>query len=267
MLKPLSANTYLGQKNAWMRRALGLEDFSKQRDISQIEREYNLDKYARLMPHVGLGMEGCKALEFEQGGLKADSPMPISFGDELFEASLHTARTLFYGMIKATVARYASTNTCELGCGYGYNLSYLPGNGYGGEYAQNAVQLGQALGYDVRAFNYYEVADYAFIRPDTTVVTVHSVEQIPDATAILEGLRSQKSNINYVVHFEPTVLEERSSLLGLVRNKYMELNDYNRNLRTLLLAADDIEVLETDLEVFGLNPLNTANLFVWRFKA
>jgi hypothetical protein len=119
---------------------------------------------------------------------------------------------------------------------------------------------------DVREFNYYESGDYDFIRPNSTVFTTHSIEQIPDATVIIESLEKQKEKINYVVHFEPTVIEERDSLLGMMRNKYLELNDYNRNLVSVLKNKKNIEILEFRTDVFGLVPLNSANLIVWKFK-
>ena len=77
---------------------------------------------------------------------------------------------------------------------------------------------------------------------------------------------SFRKDANYVVHFEPTVVNERTSLLGLLRNKYMELNDYNRNLIYVLKERTDIEILELKTDIFGLVPLNTTNLIVWKFK-
>ena len=119
---------------------------------------------------------------------------------------------------------------------------------------------------DVCEFNYYTENDYDFIKPDSTIFTSHSIEQIPDATVIINHLEKQKSKINYVVHFEPTIVAERTTLLGLLRNKYLELNDYNRNLITVLKGRNDIEILELKTDIFGLVPLNTTNLIVWKFK-
>ena len=93
-----------------------------------------------------------------------------------------------------------------------------------------------------------------------------AVPPIPDATIIINNLEKQKHKINYVVHFEPSVVPERSTLLGLLRNKYMELNDYNRNLISILKNRSDIEILELEIDIFGLVPLNTTNLIAWKFK-
>lgn len=266
-MKPISINEYLNSNNAWSKRLLGISEFQKKRDVQQVENEYNLDKYARLLEIDLKTIEEYKAKEFEQAGLDPSTgEIIISFGDELFKTSVANMRNIYYSLIKTTLAKYSSKNICELGCGYGYNLSYLGANVYGGEYSKNAVALAQKLGLDVVEFNYYKSDDYNFIKPDTTIFTTHSIEQIPDATIIIDSLEKQKDKINYVVHFEPTVIPERSTLLGLMRNKYMELNDYNRNLIEVLKSRKNIEILKLETDVFGLVPLNTSNLIVWKFK-
>jgi hypothetical protein len=266
-MKPTTINEYLNSENQWARRLLGLSDFQKKRDVQQVENEYNLDKYAKLLKLDLASMEEYKATEFEQAGLHpVTGEMTISFGDSLFKASVPEARNIYYGIIKSALNKYPSSNICELGCGYGYNLSFLGQNAYGGEYSKNAVDLGKKLGFDVTEFNYYHPEDYSFIKTDTTIFTTHSIEQIPDATVIIESLAKHKEKINFVVHFEPTVIPERDSLLGMMRNKYMELNDYNRNLITLLKSRNDIEILELNTDVFGLVPLNSTNMIAWKFK-
>ncbi len=266
-MQQISINEYLNTSNPWAKRLLGMVDFKKTRDVQQIENEYNLDKYAKLLQVDLATMEEYKALEFEQAGLHPiTGQITISKGDDVFTATVAEARKEFYDIIKEKISNYTSEHICELGCGYGYNLSYLGANAYGGEYSKNAVTLGQKLGYDVREFNYYTDADYDFIKPNTTIFTTHSIEQIPDATIIIENLAQQKHKINYVVHFEPTVINERTSLLGLMRNKYMELNDYNRNLLYVLQQRNDVEIVELKTDILGLVPLNTTNLIVWKFK-
>ncbi len=266
-MKEVSINEYLDINNAWTKRLLGLADFQKKRDITQVENEYNLDKYAKLLDFDFKTIEAYKLLEFEQAGLNpVTGEIYISFKDTIFKTSVSNMRALYYNMIKNTMDKYGSENNCELGCGYGFNLSYLKGNCYGGEYSANAVKLAKKLNFDVVEFNYYNEKDYDFIKPNSTIFTTHSIEQIPDASTIINSLEKQKSKINYVVHFEPTVVEERTSLLGALRNKYMELNDYNRNLIKILKERGDIEILELDIDIFGLVPLNTTNLIVWKFR-
>ena len=265
-MKPVSLNDYLNDKNPWAQRLLGKTDFKKNRDIHQVENEYNLDKYARLLDFNFKTIEEYKVKEFELAGLKQEKDLFISYGDSIFTVPLAEARQLFYNMIREKVAQYPSENICELGCGYGFNLSYLGKNAYGGEYSENAVITAKKLGMEVSRFNYYHPEDYQFIKPNSTILTTHSIEQIPDAGVIIDALEKQKHKINYVIHFEPTFVEQRHTFLGLLRNRYIELNDYNRNLITVLKNKPGIEILELELDVFGLTPLNSSNVIVWKFK-
>ena len=265
-MQPLSLNKYLDANNSWTKRILGLEKFQKTRDINQVENEYNLDKYASLLKFDLPDMEAYKTKEFELAGLGPESILPLSVGDELFTSSIDFTRNLFYTLIRSKVRQYGSGAVCELGCGYGYNLTYLGKNAYGGEYAENAVKLAQKLGLDVVPFNYYNEGDYSFIKNDSTILTVHSIEQIPDASVIIENLSKHKDKINCVIHFEPSFVPSRTSLLGLFRNKYIELCDYNRNLSDVLHSRRDVEILEYKTDIFGLQPLNSSNLIVWKFK-
>jgi len=266
-MTPISLNDYFNSSNSWTNRLLGLTDFKKKRDVQQIENEYNLDKYAKILEFNCDTIEEYKTKEVVQAGLDPKTgEMYISHGDDIFKTSILDARKQYFDLIQKIIKKYSSKNTCELGCGYGYNLTYLGENTYGGDYSKNAVKIAKKLGLDVCEFNYYTEADYNFIKPESTIFTAHSIEQIPDATVIINNLAKQKDKINYVVHFEPTVVNERTSLLGLLRNKYMELNDYNRNLIYVLKERTDIEILELKTDIFGLVPLNTTNLIVWKFK-
>lgn len=265
-MKSLSINDYLNKDNPWSQRLLGIVPFTKNRDILQVENEYNLDKYAKLLNHDLKTMEDYKVKEFELGGKNASSDMQISIGDDIFSTSVANARKIYYDLIKEKLKPYASEHTCELGCGYGYNLSFAGENAYGGEYSKNAVTLGRKLGMDVREFNYYDENDYLFIKEDSTIFTAHSIEQIPDARIIVNSLEKQRHKINYVIHFEPTYVEERYNLIGLMRNRYIEINDYNRNLIQVLKGNSSIEILELKHDVFGLVPLNSTNLIVWKFR-
>ena len=148
-----------------------------------------------------------------------------------------------YSIIKEKIENYKSEFFCELGCGYGFNLSLLDGKTYGGEYSENAVEIAKKLGQDVQRFNFYNLADYQMIRENTTIFTIHALEQVPDCSTFVDGMFSQRDKIDYVIHFEPTIIETSTNLIGLCRNKYIEINDYNRNLKQLLFYHSDIDIL------------------------
>jgi SAM-dependent methyltransferase len=269
MAKKIELNDYFSASNRWSNRILGLESFHKTRDIDQIEREYNQDKYLRLLQSDASDLNSYRKLELEQAGLyKGTGTIVYSLGDELFEEQVDVAREKYYDLIRTNVNKHNPRLVCELGCGYGYNLS-LFGNDvetYGGEYSENAVKIANKVGLNVQNFNYYHSSDYDFIKPGSTIFTSHSIEQIPDAGVIIENLRARKHLIDRVIHIEPTFVKERTSLLGLMRNRYIELNDYNRNLAEVLKNAADVELIEVSYDVYGFVPLNSSNLIIWRFK-
>jgi hypothetical protein len=265
----LSLNDFFNDQYLWTDRILGNSDFSKKRDISQIEREYNLDKYKSLFDLDLPDMEAYKVMEFEHSGIKQDQEVRMSFKDELFKMPLKRARLIAYNIFKDMINPYLSENNCELGCGYGFNLELIKGNNYGGEYSQYAVDLGKKLGHDLVQFNYYNESDYDFIKPGSTVFTVHSIEQMPDAKVIIDSLYKQKDKIKYVVHFDPSYLQHRTNFIGKARNKYIELNDYNRNLFSYINSRTDIiEVLALEYDVISMqiNPLNSTNFIAYKFK-
>lgn len=268
-MKSISLNQYLSISNPWTCRIIGITPFSKKRDLEQIEREYNRDKYGSLIEFDFQNIELYKIKEFELAGLSEKDATVISFGEKLFESNIQLVRSIYYSAISSIVEKYHPQRLCELGCGYGYNLWYLRNicpEVYGGEYSKNAVDLGNRLGMDLQVFNYYNLEDYQIIRDRSVILTIHSIEQIPSATSFLQGLESQRQKIDLVINFEPCFLEARTSLLGTFRNRYMELNDYNRDLVSLLRDREDIEILEYQQDYIGLNPLNSANLVVWKFK-
>jgi SAM-dependent methyltransferase len=266
-MESISLNDYLGTKSNWPRRFFGWEKFGIDRDVSQIETEYNVDRYEPLFNDASLrSIEDCKAREFQNMGMNSDDPHFISYGEEIFRCPTRVARLLWNDLIKSTVERFATGQVCELGCGYGYNLAQLGGTGYGGDYSENAVKLGRRLGTDLRQFNYYQHDDYQFIREGSTVLTVHSIEQIPSARSFVEAMSQQRDKINEVIHLEPCWLDQRSTLLGSARNKFNELIQHNNDLVSLLQQHPDIEIVHFEPDIFGIHPLNSTIRTVWRFR-
>ena len=262
-------NQYLSSSNPWTKRLIGLESFSKQRDLKQIEREYNQDKYGTLREFEFIDIESYKRKERELAGLEEKENIFFSIGEELFEANCSFAFSIYHSLISNVIKKYNPERICELGCGYGYNLSYLKNfclEVYGGEYSENAVTIAHLLGLDIKKFNYYNFNEYSLIRDRSLILTSHSLEQLPIAQCFIEGMYANRHKIDLIVNFMPICLNERQSLIGILRNRYIEINDYNRDLIALLKSRNDIEILEFKPDAIGVNPLNPSNILVWKFK-
>jgi hypothetical protein len=52
----------------------------------------------------------------------------------------------------------------------------------------------------------------------------------------------------------------------LMRRRYAELNDYNRDLLSQLQRRSYIRILSIQTNVIGLNPLNPTSVIEWEFS-
>jgi hypothetical protein len=268
-MKQVSFADYMNENNPWVERLLGEEQsFQKTRNISQIEKEYNAGIYAKRLQLVMDDPEG-----FRKNTVYAETKDLIyaSIGTDIYHMSSGLFAAAKRNMMLEIIEKYVKAgNICELGAGSGQNLVWLRERQklpvYGGEYSENAVKIGKLLDLEVYGFNYYEENDYSFIRPDSNIITVHSIEQIPDASIIIDTLRKIKDKINLVIHFEPLFIDSRKDLIGTLRNKYIKVNDYNRNLLQIVENSSDIEILHRQFDVLGNNPLNPTSVLVWKFK-
>ena len=70
-----------------------------------------------------------------------------------------------------------------------------------------------------------------------------------------------------VVNIEPCYEHcDSSTLIGVLRRRYIEVNDYNRNLVTLLREqerAGKLPIHEEQQAVIGINPLFPVSVIVW----
>jgi hypothetical protein len=50
-----------------------------------------------------------------------------------------------------------------------------------------------------------------------------------------------------------------------MRRRYVEANDYNRDLLSALQARSFVRIVETRDDVVGLNPFNPTSVIHWQF--
>ena len=262
-MREIELGDWLSADNVWTRRLLGTEPFQKVRDRAQVEREYDTDVYGRILEAYRGDPE---ALRRGSRRERVD-PVTLSLGDRIYVAERRELVTVMRDTIRTALAAHAPEGRiCELGAGYGTNFFYLEGELYGGEFSANARTLASLLGHEVHRFDFHDPASYAFIRPATTVLTCHALEQVPDARGVIAALERQRERILRVVHVEPLYRPSRHNLLGLLRNRYAELNDYNRNLLAVVESHPEIEILKLETDVLGNNPLNPSSVLVWQFR-
>jgi len=267
-MKPVTLNEYLSAENPWTRRLLGFEPFSKERNREFVEQLYDQEIWGERRRQYAEDPAKLKEVILNY---ESDSRYVISIQESLFLTSGSSFQPYITALMESTLRKFkASSKICELGCGFGRNLLLLGENDghrhyYGGELAASGVELANSLGLDVRKFDYYNPEDYEIIQPSSSIMTVHSIEQIPDASAFIENLSKVKDRIDKVFHFEPVSNPCRTNFIGLIRDRYKEINDYNRNLREILTSRSDIRILSEEFDIYGLNPLNPTSVIVWEF--
>lgn len=112
-------------------------------------------------------------------------------------------------------------------------------------------------------------ADITTLRiPDNSIIfTSYATHYVPKLrSSFVKGLC--KFNPKVIIHFEPCYEHfDTKTILGLMRKRYIEVNDYNTNLATLLHfhhQAGKIKILYEKPTFFGGNPLLAASVLAWR---
>ncbi len=275
----------LPEWTSWPARLLGLQQAPAcERTIEKIDREYDKDKYARCLEYArGVAREELspeKVREFEQDA--GNKLICAARGSELIATPGQMAMKRYEKiLVKAMRATIREVSVIiELGCGYGYHLWTLsrqfPGKRFiGGDYSENAVRLAALLfearpNIKVSRLNLYS-PQYELLEElggfgPLLIYTVHAVEQLRSATPLLNALSPYRNRIRAVFHFEPANELHGSSLLGLLRRRYAEVNDYNRDLVSRLRERTDISIVQLQKHVFGANPLDPISVIQWKFR-
>ena len=266
----------------WPARLLGLEPFVRPtRDLGKIEEEYDRGKWRQSL------------VAYRESGQTLD---PMQLRLTLFGADTGAPRAaVWHGALcvasnEQLLSRHAdalanamadaigrSATVVELGCGFGALLWHLaqryPGRRYlGGEYAESAITLARELyaktpELSVEKFNFYD-PDYAILEAaaaPVTVFTSQAIEQLPSAAHVLDVLARHRDKITAVVHLEPAYELCGDTLLGLMRRRYIELNDYNRDLIGELRRRPDVRMVGLEADLIGWNPFNSLALIHWEF--
>ena len=281
LLKNISVDE-LPKYTPWVRRLLHLEPFPKPvRNLAKIDAEYDKDKYAKLLAYynkqAGVSIADIKKQEF----LPDSDTICFSRKGQIFLTPVVNFRRLDDKFLIDALAEPVSTVrvVVELGCGYGYNFSVLR-NAFphrlwlGGEYSQNAVELASHLFADcedvsILPFNWYDDtwAILGSLEEKALLFTRHSIEQLPQVKSIMPTFGKYKDKIAGVIHLEPVYeLIDKSSTLGLMRQAYTLINNYNTDLLTTLNSMSvQSKILRIDIDLIGANPLNPTSLVQWKF--
>ncbi|MDD4628689.1 MAG: hypothetical protein PHE68_04845 [Candidatus Peribacteraceae bacterium] len=273
----------LSQWSPWPSRLLGLSEWqTPHRDTEKVDNEYDKDKYARclafLKEHEGaVTPKDVRAFELHIDPLKSTC---VSNKGVLYEMPQNKIMLTNANLLQETMdpLMKEANIVVELGCGYGYPLWILRQNFpkkkfIGGELSKNAVEIARILYADdpmitVEHCNLYDHS-YGPLEQcprDAKVIvfTRHAIEQLPSAAVFLKTLTQYFDRLVAVVHLEVIPEYDEHSLLDLMRQRYMIMNDYNHDLLKLLRERNDIETMKISYDEVGQNPLNPTSVIVWK---
>jgi hypothetical protein len=283
-MQPIELND-LPKWSPWPARLLGAAPWKpKVRSTEDTGREYNKDKYGSALEYY-LATGATKTPEEVnawENSRDPAAPMCVAAGQTLYGTTASEGVRRHYDIIRDTVrqALGSSQTVVELGCGYGFNLwrlkPYAEGRELaGGDFAENAVRLAASLysrdpDVSVCHFDFYDEDSYRFLgrlAPPLAIFTCYALELLPATGRVFDILSRYAHAIETVMHFEPVYqFHESDTLLEVMRRRYIEVNDYNRDFFALLQSRSDVCLSRVTPSVYGVNPLNPMAIIEWSFQ-
>lgn len=275
----------LPRYSPWPGRLLGLAEFNApEKTAANVLREYNEDKWGAMLRcfdrHPIASVEDLEALVEDPA-----AELACLVEGELRVMSLLVARRLYFEEVSRRLAHYANTSALvEFGCGYGAMLlrfarhsafRHLPV--IGAEFAPNGVkvlaQLAARSGLAIQAgpcdLTRDPVTPLA-VPPGALLCTVMALPYVSTlGVGTFKALAALRPAV--VCHVEPVVeFADNTSMRGLLTRRYVPFNHYATGIMEALRTAEAegvLEIIATEPEFFGLNPLLPVSLIAWRPRA
>ncbi len=268
--------------SSWPARLIGLEPVEqKHKTPEEITREYENEKWGPLLEEVREAKREASIEEVDKLALKNAHSSLCSIADRFELLDPIKARQKYLRLVESTLRPYLPASALvELGAGYGSVILALAKRNkfdqmrfIAGEYTVSGVELIKRIAIDQQLdieadrcdFTLPNITDLA-IPANALIFTSFSTHYVPKLSVDFVG-----SLLAYhpkrVVHIEPCYEHcNNDTLIGLLRRRYIEVNDYNTNLVTLLhdqQSQGRIRIMEEHPAVFGLNSLLPVSVVVW----
>jgi hypothetical protein len=266
----------------WPARLLGLEEWQqRKKTLTEVTREFDHEKWGNLLDRYR-ATGGKAAIDVvEAWMLESNAPGLCTIGErfELLTAS-HALHRHYEVVAQALHDLLPANSIVDLGAGFGSVIMRLAVDSrfqgapmYAAEFTNSGVelmkQLATSAGINLR-IGHCDLSSESLtdlLVPEGSIVftcmAACYVPQIEDKFVNAFCEFRPKA----VVHFEPCYEHcDPQTLTGALRRRYIELNDYNRNLVSLLhqhAAAGAIRILKEVPAVVGVNPLLPISILVW----
>ena len=266
--------------SGWPKRLLALEQFeAREKTAAEVLREFDSEKWGPLL-EATRSMTSPTLADVDQACFDLDARIPFVDDGSLYLASRRAVLDRQADLFSEALAPYVDGASClvELGAGYGSMLFRIVHRDafaalplYAGEYTENGrallATLARSIGRPVEVghcdFRAMTIAGLAIPR-DALIFTSFSAHYVPQLSTDLVSffLRLQP---RAVVHFEPCYEHyDMQSLHGMMCRRYVELNDYSRNIASVVEAGRPLGIsIRTRPNVFGGNPFLPFSIIEW----
>jgi len=265
----------------WPQKLLSLESFEiKHKTEREVLREYQDEKWGHLLKQVRT-LTNPTLRQIDTMAADFNARFPCYEADAFYLANEQQMLDRHLELYADVLTPYLDGASClvELGAGYGSKLFGLAQReGFSripliaGEYTQSGRDLISILAESLRrpvAVGHCDFRTLTIegitIPEDAVIFTSYAVHYVPqlsmDFVRFLSALRPR-----VVVHFEPCYEHyPMDQLHGLMCRRYVELNDYTRNLVTVIdggRTRDGVS-LRVRKNVVGTNPFLPISVLEW----
>lgn len=273
----------LPRYSPWPARLLGAEPWEQRAKTPEaVLHEYDVDKWGTLWTRMQQSDERITVEDVDNWCMDVPEPALVWAYERFKPMSYVAAHRIYMELVAEVLQRYIPASAiAELGCGYGSIVLKLARNSllsdipfFAAEYTESGIAMVQQLAATENLpvevghcdFAAPSVTDMA-LPPGAVVFTSYATPYVPMLQdSFVESLLALQPKA--IVHFEPCYEHcDSTTLFGLLQRRYLEVNDYNRNLLTLLReheAQRRITVVHEEKTVFGSNPLLSASIVVWQ---
>ena len=278
----LSSLDELPRFSKWPARLLGLEPWTtKEKTPDEIEREFGREKWGALLERFKASPDA--RLEdvdsWASGGVNDVTLASVDL--HIVEMTQQESHDAYIAYIESALTPHLpASGLVELGCGYGsvilglarkvafQDIPYFAADftSSGPELAR-LIAKSESIPLTTGRADLTKAAVSDLDVPEGAVVyTAYAAQYVEPLTdAFVEGLSAMMPKA--VVHIEPVYEHcDPSTLLGLLRQRYIQANGYNRNLSTILHdheARGSLEIIHESKPGFGPNPLLAASVIAW----
>jgi len=266
----------------WPARLIGIEPMEqKHKTPEEIMREYEHEKWGPLLENIRELKRDVSIEEVAKLALKDVRPSLCSIADHFELLDPIDARQKYLKLVESTLRPYLPASALvELGAGYGSVILALAKREkfnqmriMAGEYSASGVELIKRIAVFHRIDIEAEHCDFNLPTITNLAIPANALIFTSMATPYVSKLSVDfvRSLLAYhpkrVIHIEPCFEHcNTDTLIGILRRRYIEVNDYNINLVTLLHDQQSkglIRIIEERPAVLGPNALLPVSVIVW----